>query len=856
MGVAVVATASFAVAFPRTARAATATWTGTTDGLWSDAGNWGGTLPVNGDDLVFPSVATTSATTDDLAALTSVNSITFTGDLSLGNNYSISAGGAVTSLAITASGGADDVIDSQSAGNGACNGIDMPITSTSTNFTVHATTASAFTCFGSTVTDANPLTVNAVNSSPLVWFSGSDTFTSATITAGTRARTDNATGFGTGTVTVGAGAIAELDGPFTMTNGWTVNGGNVFDVSGAVTLSGAIALGAANSALTSTGGANLITTGAITGAQTLATYGTGRVTFDNAGNTFSALHVGQGVSTALVTAEAAGCLGAGTVTITDGSQLNFSIAALPDQTFSNPIDVTGTAGAGSVTIGPGNSNRVILTGAMALHGSGVFINGTNSYYLEGLISGNGVPLEVSSNALLDASGDDTYNGALTLDGFDILTGGVLAMGGTSLTITPASLVSFNSANTVPTNVDVQMGAGSSLHFNANTYTFNSLNLTGATADLHSGGPPATLILSGDLTATSAGGSSATVGGGAAGIGTLSLPGGNHNAVVASGGTSPDLQITSLISGGGALTFSGAGLTRLTADNTYSGGTTIGAGTVEIEGAQTGDVALNGGTLGGNGSVHNLIATGGTVAPGNSPGTFTANNVTWNSSTTLASELNGTTAGSQYDQLIANGSVNLGGATLALSTGFTPAAGDTFTILKNSGGAAITGTFGGLAEGSEFTMAGTDWQITYNGNGGHDVVLTALTSFTTSVGLTVSPNPASTGEAVMLSATVTSAGPGSPTGEVRFYDGATLLGSSEIIGDVAGFPINNLSAGAHSITAQYLGDSNFGGSTSAVVVETINAVSVPATGASVGIGLLLILLGLGLVVARGRRRPIK
>lgn len=59
--------------------AATRTWTGTTSGAWSVAGNWGGTAPVTGDDLVFPSGASNLSNTNDLTENTIINSLTFTG---------------------------------------------------------------------------------------------------------------------------------------------------------------------------------------------------------------------------------------------------------------------------------------------------------------------------------------------------------------------------------------------------------------------------------------------------------------------------------------------------------------------------------------------------------------------------------------------------------------------------------------------------------------------------------------------------------------------------------------------------------------------------------------------------------
>ena len=58
--------------------------------------------------------------------------------------------------------------------------------------------------------------------------------------------------------------------------------------------------------------------------------------------------------------------------------------------------------------------------------------------------------------------------------------------------------------------------------------------------------------------------------------------------------------------------------------------------------------------------------------------------------------------------------------------YTPVAGDTFTLIDNDGTDAVVGTFDGLPEGGTFTSTqGDQFQITYQGGDGNDVVLTAL-----------------------------------------------------------------------------------------------------------------------------------
>ncbi len=90
----------FGLSFDR-AYAATRTWTGTNSNLWNVDANWGGTKPVAGDDLVFPSSASNKSTSNDIAADTSFNSITFqgTGYTIAGNRFSLPAGGITSNIA-------------------------------------------------------------------------------------------------------------------------------------------------------------------------------------------------------------------------------------------------------------------------------------------------------------------------------------------------------------------------------------------------------------------------------------------------------------------------------------------------------------------------------------------------------------------------------------------------------------------------------------------------------------------------------------------------------------------------------------------------------------------------------------
>ena len=92
-----------------------------------------------------------------------------------------------------------------------------------------------------------------------------------------------------------------------------------------------------------------------------------------------------------------------------------------------------------------------------------------------------------------------------------------------------------------------------------------------------------------------------------------------------------------MSGAGGVVKSGAGILTLSnPSNTYTGTTTVSAGTLLINGDTSGSLMnVTGGTLGGTGPVGGITAANGTVAPGNGPGLLTsAGNVTFNTGTTF------------------------------------------------------------------------------------------------------------------------------------------------------------------------------------------------------------------------------
>jgi fibronectin-binding autotransporter adhesin len=130
---------------------------------------------------------------------------------------------------------------------------------------------------------------------------------------------------------------------------------------------------------------------------------------------------------------------------------------------------------------------------------------------------------------------------------------------------------------------------------------------------------------------------------------------------------------------------------LTGNNTYSGPTEVQAGTLLVNGTQTGigtTTVSVGATLGGSGALGGALINRGTVAPGTSAGTLTVHgNYQQTSAATLAIEIGGTSAGS-YDVLNILEGVDTGAVEGDYNEDFIVDAAD-YTIWRNNLGAEIT-----------------------------------------------------------------------------------------------------------------------------------------------------------------------
>ncbi len=182
-------------------------------------------------------------------------------------------------------------------------------------------------------------------------------------------------------------------------------------------------------------------------------------------------------------------------------------------------------------------------------------------------------------------------------------------------------------------------------------------------------------------------------------------------------------------------------------NTYSGGTTLGGPMNDM-----GNVIAGGGSPLGTGPVTirdgvghdpaSALHAGGTIgdvilaAPHGSfgaddgfgsPAHLVVGGLTLTSGA-LVSQL---TSLSNYSTVESTGPISIGQATLRLDThGFVPAPGTAFTLVRNTSGVPVAGSFAGLPEGAVFEAApGADFTITYHGNNRGDIVVTAVAAVT-------------------------------------------------------------------------------------------------------------------------------
>ena len=167
-----------------------------------------------------------------------------------------------------------------------------------------------------------------------------------------------------------------------------------------------------------------------------------------------------------------------------------------------------------------------------------------------------------------------------------------------------------------------------------------------------------------------------------------------------------------------------------------------------------------------------------------------------------------------------------------STGGLPTGQVTFSFAGTTLGRATIGTTGKATLSTTKLPAGSDVvTATYAGSvyySAATMTVTQVVIATTTV-LTSSLNPSNYGQAVTLTAQVTTTGSTVPTGNVTFKNGTTSLGMVSLNGSgVATLTKTSLPVGSDSLTASYSGDAQNGASISAAVIQVVNQAAISMT----------------------------
>ena len=192
--------------------------------------------------------------------------------------------------------------------------------------------------------------------------------------------------------------------------------------------------------------------------------------------------------------------------------------------------------------------------------------------------------------------------------------------------------------------------------------------------------------------------------------------------------------------GGSFTKIGSGKLTLSGANTYTGGTTINAGTLFVtngrgSGTGSGPVQVNAGKLGGTGRISGSVIVGDGSGPEAflTPGTANALPATLTIQKKLTFRADGTdhfgykSSNATADKLVARG-VTIGSGALLffgpIDTGTLPL-GTVFTAISNTAATPIAGTFANLADGATITVDSNTFQANYEGGDGNDLTLTVV-----------------------------------------------------------------------------------------------------------------------------------
>ena len=630
--------------------------------------------------------------------------------------------------------------------------------------TFDTTGVSSLTISGNHLNLAGTLTSNEPTNDALTISSVVADVASGSLTksgAGTLTLSRTNTYSGTTTVNGGTLSITDHSGIGNNTAALTLNGGTLTVTgTGSQTIANPITLGTNGGTVNyeNTGVTDIETlSGVISGSSTLTKTGNGTVklTGTNNGNTFATT-----ISLGTLDIPDHTNIGTGTITLNGGTLKVTGAGTQNDSTTGGGLydDLPNAVAIGS---GGGIIDSASMTGdtQLALHGA---LTGSGSLTTDGAVNlwnandflgninvhsglleafstsnfGSGTTITLNANTLLYVSGDTrsiANNIALAGDAeistdtasFLMAQNAVITFSGIiSDNVDPPNLTLSNDGN--PTNNNAIVLSGTNTYSGNTIVNSNSKVSISSNSNLGNG----TLFLSAGSTLAVTGATTITK--------NITL---NGNATI---DTSAATAISSVISGASSYSLTKAGSDTLTLSGTddYAGSTTVSVGTLSVTGslADTSAVTVDSGaTLGGTGSIFTTentltVNSGGILSPGVSgtnsgAGTLTINgDLTLSTDSTLAVDINGTTAGTNYDQVVVSGiMVDVTGATLSATVGYTPSMADSYVLINDNSDALISGKFSGLLEGGTKTFSGVSFTGSYVGggasNGNNDFTLT-------------------------------------------------------------------------------------------------------------------------------------
>ena len=733
-----------------------------------------------------------------------------------------------TTGAVTVTGGTFDI-----GGLTRTNGAISISSGTITNGTLEGTSFASTNggTIGAVLTGSGALAKSGTGTLTL---SGANNYTGATTVSAGALNVQNAAGLGDAAsgVTVSSGAALELQGSITIASeslglsgtgistggalrnisGNNTYGGTITNTaaarinsdSGTLTLSGGI--NATNQAITFGGAGNIVISGAITNSTAgLTKDGAGTLALSGA-NTYTGTTT---ISTGVMRLDTATTLQSSTVAINADNGLAFgtgiTAATIGGLSGANALALT-NADASAVTLTVGNNNAntsysgalsgggsltKIGTGTLTLSTAATYTGGTTikngmvTMNTTGVLGTNTVTLEggsLKSGADGVAIDMPVYVGASQTG--NVITpnrmtwSGAVSGSGTLNVAVTTTVTRFDLQNTWTNfsgNLNFTGSGGIRLIDNGGTFDPNSfrnlaLNLAGSVSlnpVTYSGGGT---ILIGSLASTN---TSSALGGGSAGRATYSV-----------GGLNTSTTFAGSIAGNSALTKTGTGtLTLSGTNNTYTGATTISAGTLALSGsgslASTTTMAVSSGaTFDVGGRSQEIAGLSGAGSVTNASGILTVNNT---NSSTFSGALSGagslTKAGS--GTLILSGNNAYSGGTLVsagkLRLDRTTAAG-TGTITQTDGTSTLEiNTTGTVANAMDIYNISTLQSVTLSGNKTLNNATYTVASSTTT---TDSGNLSGTGGVTKEGAgTLILTGDNSYTGAVAVNAGLLNLNSS-------------------------------------------------------------------------------